>query len=111
MSDEMFPILESGRYRVPRSYPRAVPWDVVAAHEKQAWHNHSQSLKRLADRGGLGWSELELVLLDQAWDGLAFSLPRDEAAYISHETAAADRVMKYLADHTAVTATESKTNG
>lgn len=35
-----------------------VPWAFIAPHEKQAERNHSQSLKRLAERGGLNAAEV-----------------------------------------------------
>jgi hypothetical protein len=34
-----------------------VPWDFIAPHEAQALRNHSQTLKRLAERGGLNAAE------------------------------------------------------
>jgi hypothetical protein len=34
-------------------YPRSVPWDLVKDHDKQAQSNHSQTLTRLAERGGV----------------------------------------------------------
>jgi hypothetical protein len=46
-------------------YPRSVPWDLVKDHEKQAQHNHSQSLERLAQRGGLSPMELWCVVHDK----------------------------------------------
>lgn len=49
---KMFPIM-----RGP-----AVPWDVMAPHEHQAQRNHSQTLQRLAERGGLGTGEAWCVV-------------------------------------------------
>ena len=54
-----FPILRSPQERT--LYPtarRSVPWEWVVPHEAQARHNHDQSLKRLAERGGLSPGEL-----------------------------------------------------
>lgn len=59
----LFPIMV-GRYGTPKSY---IPWDVIAPHERQAQANHSQSLTRLAERGGLSPSEAVAVLEDRAW--------------------------------------------
>lgn len=42
--------------------PRSVPWEIVAPHEAQAKKNHDQTLKRLAQRGGLSPEELVAVL-------------------------------------------------
>ena len=44
--------------------PRTVPWSIVEPHEAQALHFHSQTLKRLDERGGLAPCELAAVLLD-----------------------------------------------
>jgi hypothetical protein len=49
------------------SYPRAVSWDLVKDHEKQAYANHYQSLTRLAERGGLSPLELWCVVNDTKW--------------------------------------------
>ena len=46
-------------------YPRSVPWDLVKDHEKQAQHNHGQTLRRLAERGGLSPRELWSVVHDK----------------------------------------------
>lgn len=46
------------------AYPRSVPWDLVKEHERQAERNHSQSLDRLAERGGLSPKELWCVIHD-----------------------------------------------
>jgi len=35
----------------------AIPWEVAELFRKQAERNHSQSLERLAQRGGLSWME------------------------------------------------------
>lgn len=59
--ENRFPILDSG----PKEY---IPLDVIKSHEKQAIKNHSQTLKRLAERGGLGWIEALCVLEDREYD-------------------------------------------
>ncbi len=56
-----FPILGSK----PKEY---IPLEVIKPHEKQAIRNHSQTLKRLAERGGLGWIEALCVLEDREYD-------------------------------------------
>jgi len=40
----------------------------VQQHEKQALRNHGQTLKRLAERGGLGWIEMLCVLENREYD-------------------------------------------
>lgn len=44
--------------------PRSVAWAVVQPHAKRAMRNHGQSLERLAERGGLGPSELYALVHD-----------------------------------------------
>lgn len=60
MNERMFPILRTyeERKRRPADAIRAVPWALVAPYEEQARLNHSQTLERLAQRGGLGPEEL-----------------------------------------------------
>lgn len=56
---KLFPILGSGGQKID--------FGLVAEHGKQAKANHYQSVERLAERGGLSWSELYAVLHDQRW--------------------------------------------
>lgn len=56
--EPMFPILHD-------PIIRAIPWAAIAPHERQAQSNHYQSLKRLAERGGLSVVEAVVVLLDK----------------------------------------------
>lgn len=42
-----------------------VPWKMMLEHEKQAQNNHSQSIERLHQRGGLSASEAVAVLQDR----------------------------------------------
>lgn len=53
-----FPILAS---------KESIPWEVIAPHEKQAMENHGQTIKRLAERGGLDWTEALAVLEDRRY--------------------------------------------
>lgn len=58
----LFPIiLGNGRHAY-------IPFEIVQPHEDQAKRNHGQTLKRLAERGGLRWMELYCVLTDKKWD-------------------------------------------
>lgn len=54
-----FPVLGSGG--------QSVDWQFVADHGKQAQANHYQSVKQLAARGGLSWSELHAVVHNRDW--------------------------------------------
>lgn len=58
LNGKRFPILGGGM---------TVPWQMLAPHEPQAIANHSQSLQRLAERGGLGWAEMLCVLEGRGW--------------------------------------------
>ena len=59
---EAFPILSEFH-----NWRESVPWDFVAPHESQAKRNHSQSLKTLAERGGLSPVELYAVIRGLTW--------------------------------------------
>lgn len=58
MLERKFPILNAGM---------DIPWIIMEPHNKQAWMNHGQDLERLAERGGLGWSEALAVLEDRKY--------------------------------------------
>lgn len=87
MTERMFPILMSTLRRAEvlhaiRGHPCAfavvgVPWSLIAPHEAQALRNHSQTLDRLAERGGLSAAEAVAVLEDRPFrlmtDGEAHS--------------------------------------
>lgn len=55
---EFFPILGT---------TETIPWVIIGWHEDQAQKNHYQRLERLAERGGLSWSEALAVLEDRPW--------------------------------------------
>lgn len=63
--DKLFPIHSSDR-EVPNC-PKGIPWEVIAPHEEQALNNHSQTLEKLAQRGGLGLIEMYAVLSDKSY--------------------------------------------
>jgi hypothetical protein len=46
----------------------SIPWEVIEPHERQAQSNHDQTLRRLAERGGLSPAEAWFVLNDMSWD-------------------------------------------
>lgn len=60
----LFPVL-TGRYGMGEGV--GVPLAMVLPHDKQAQRNHSQTLHRLAERGGLSACELVAVLEDRDW--------------------------------------------
>lgn len=56
---ELFPIMaDQGRVEY-------IPFSVIEGHEAQAMRNHGQTLKRLAERGGLDYVETLAVLEDR----------------------------------------------
>lgn len=68
----MFPVM-TGKYGHDKGV--SVPLTFVLPHEQQARKNHSQTLRRLAERGGLDPTELAAVLEDREWR----SMPLHEA--------------------------------
>jgi hypothetical protein len=49
-----------------------IPWELINPHEEQAKANHGgQSLKRLAERGGLSFTEALAVMEDRPWRQIA----------------------------------------
>lgn len=63
-----FPIIFHDRVRQPKyTGPHSVPWSFIAPHEKQAIRNHDQTLKLLAERGGLSPLEMLAIVRGQSW--------------------------------------------
>ncbi len=68
MAERQFPILLAYRHRGTWSRRTTVPWSFLAPHEAQAKHNHGgQTLNRLAERGGLGPSEMLAIVKGLYW--------------------------------------------
>jgi hypothetical protein len=92
-SPERFPVLWSHRREECAAWermgcPRTVPWSLLAPHEAQAKRNHDQTLKRLAERGGLCPSEMVNVIEGRRWDGDAsdrIAIPRLLELILAHE--------------------------
>ncbi len=61
-----FPIMQMADpwHELPEQ-ENAIPWEIIAPHEAQAQRNHSQSLQRLAERGGLSPCEAVAVIEDE----------------------------------------------
>lgn len=70
--------------------PRSVPFGLVLGHETQARHNHSQSVQRLAERGGLDVVELAAVLGDRLY-------PSPDGAWEAYEAGAISEVLAAVA--------------
>lgn len=75
----MFPILGANAF---------VPWDFVQPHERWALNNHDQTVRRLADRGGLSWCELCAVIEHRRWQAMDVNS--------AHPTKAVARVLGHL---------------
>lgn len=73
--NEPLPIMLSGYgSEVKNTYARikgpiytSIPWAMLTPHEAQAQRNHSQTLQRLAERGGLAPCEAVAILEDRPW--------------------------------------------
>lgn len=70
-----FPILNTN----PKEF---IPWECIQSHEKQALKNHFQSLKRLAERGGLDWIEALAVLEDRPYKSMNMFEAREKVLEI-----------------------------
>jgi hypothetical protein len=58
-----FPVLQSYRFWLEfPDCPRWVDWTILEPNEKQAVVNHSQSLEKLASRGGLSPHEIYAIM-------------------------------------------------
>lgn len=93
MGEPMFPILYQGCSQTNESRDRmrqlqlrlpSIPWSLIAPHEAQAQRNHDQSLKRLAERGGLSPGEALCTLGDRSLRELMTSpwTIEDETAHV-----------------------------
>lgn len=68
MSDNGGPAFPVLGFRLYRDELLTVPWDFIAPHEAQARNNHGgQTLKRLAERGGLCPLEMLDVIQGREW--------------------------------------------
>ncbi len=67
-SERLFPIM-----RGP-----GVPWSLIAPYEAQAQRNHSQTLKRLAERGGLSICEAMAVMSSAEYEKRPIAKPTVE---------------------------------
>jgi hypothetical protein len=59
MPRDYMPILRHPEFRLP--------WALIEPHAKQAMCNHGQTLERLAERGGLGFTEAAAIICDLPW--------------------------------------------
>ncbi len=72
MKHRLYPVLESNP-------PEYIPYEILIPHEAQALKNHSnQTLERLAERGGLGWTEILAILEDRDFQKMDASQAREQ---------------------------------
>lgn len=64
-----------------------IPWEAIAPHEKQALSNHGQTIKRLAERGGLDWVEALAVMEDRKWVRMDSEVAREKVLTFVSEQA------------------------
>lgn len=97
MSERTFPTHPEDRHRLP-TLPWNVPWDFVLEHERQALANHDQTVARLAERGGLSWTELYFVILDAkyAHESRSGSSPLYKARMLLVDVECAIRVLEKI---------------
>ena len=68
--ERRFPIMHDAEIK-------SVPWEVMQPHELQALRNHSQSLERLASRGGVTPEEAVAIIEGRPWKRMPFTEARD----------------------------------
>jgi hypothetical protein len=78
----------------PSYADRGIPWTMIAPHEDQAQANHSQSLQRLHERGGLSWAEALAVLEDRRWQNSPDAKARVLALVDQWKAAQTNRILK-----------------
>ncbi len=64
---------------------------LLLPHEKQAEINHAQTLRRLAERGGLDWVEMDWIMRGVRWG-------TEDQHTVAHEQRCAERVLARLAE-------------
>lgn len=73
--------------------PQWVSWSIVCPHQEQAQKNHSQTLERLSERGGLAPDELVAVMEGRSWkdERLSDSDAVDRLNYLIHRSLGYDK--------------------
>jgi hypothetical protein len=83
MADSVFPIMRARDRRGREATGlTSVPWGLMAPHEARALKNHDQTLRRLAERGGLSPREAWCVLNDRPWRDAACVSEQDAEAFL-----------------------------
>ena len=63
--------------------PDNIPWELIEPHRRQAMYNHSQTLERLDERGGLSPIELYFVLNDRDYSEIEVIKEKTESFCIN----------------------------
>lgn len=66
-----------------------LPWPMMMSHERQAQKNHSQTIQRLAERGGLAPCEACAVLEDRDWHSMSRAASHERLKKLFQEYVAA----------------------
>ena len=74
MPRDFMPILRHPEFRLP--------WALMVPHTAQALKNHGQTLERLAERGGLGFTEAYAILKDKDGSAVKHDAPAQAAARV-----------------------------
>ena len=84
--------------RFPIQGGPSIPWSMIAPYEDQAQRNHSQSLERLAERGGLSPGEALAVMECRSWGTITADYEGHRKALearLAERDALADEVRTY----------------
>lgn len=65
--------LEKELKQAGKKFLRSIPWELIKDHEAQAYKNHSQTLSRLNERGGLDPVEMYAVMNNLLWNKVKLS--------------------------------------
>lgn len=94
--ENLFPVLE------PRQKQQVyIPYNIIAPHEAQAMRNHSQTLQRLAERGGLSWTEILAVLKNKTWKEMGWNCLVTHQEADAREREAKEAVQAYVRERSA----------
>ena len=80
--EAQFPVLYTGMtslWELHPEWPRSVPWAMMEAVESNCKRNHSQSVDRLARRGGLSYKEILWAVMGCNWSEVS-CMTTEEAA-------------------------------
>lgn len=68
MATFSMPIQNARYYNYDPKLDGPYVWEPTPEDRRWADHNHGQTLERLAQRGGMAWSEMAFIVLHKAYD-------------------------------------------